>query len=113
MKYQYLISTLGLVATSCATLNDSIELGAGMGGLTGATATYAAYQTTGRPPTFENVALGAGIGISVGVLTSYFVHKQLDEQRKALQADQIEMQFGDLPPSPFVYPKKPSKKGNR
>lgn len=98
---------------SCATLNDSIKLGAGMGATTGAIATYVGHQTGGRSPEFETIAIGAGIGLGLGVLASYFTHKNLEEDRQSLLFDQTEMHFGDLPPSPFIIPKTKPTKGGR
>jgi len=85
-------------------MNESLQLGAGMGAATGAAASYAGHRSTGQSPSFENVALGAGIGIGVGLLTSYFTHKQVEEDRELYRSNQTEMHFGDLPPSPFLTP---------
>ena len=104
---------LPLVITSCATMNDSIQLGAGMGALTGGAATYAGYSAGGKSPELGTVAMGAGIGAAVGMITSYFTHKKVDEQRQSYMTDQTEMHFGDLPPSPFVVPRKTFKKGGK
>lgn len=113
MKYRYLFSTIALVTTSCATMNESLQLGAGLGAMSGAAATYAAERSTGHEPPFENVALGAGIGLAVGLITSHIVHRSVEERRQSFQADQTEMHFGDLPPSPFIVPKMTPKKGER
>lgn len=112
MKFKqiYLLSTLPLF-TSCASMNESLQLGAGMGALTGGAATYAAYSSTGRTPSVENVAIGAGIGIGVGLLASYLTHKSVEDKREDFKAEQTEMHFGDLPPSPFIVPKSSIKKG--
>lgn len=85
-----------------------------MGAATGATATFVAHKSvSGESPAFGSVALGAGVGAIVGLATSYFVHKNVEEKREALKAEQTEMFFGDLPPSPFVVPKQSFKKGSR
>ena len=112
------IITLALVpvlACSCATLNESMTLGAGLGAMVGGAATYAAKATSGGAEVSAgDVALGAGIGILGGLLTSYFTHKSVEDTRAACLADQTEMHFGDLPPSPFVFPKTlPKKEGRR
>ena len=99
---------------SCASLNESMTLGMGIGAFGGGLATYAAQATSpGGEASAENIFLGAGIGMAAGLVTSYFTHKQVEERRAACVADQIDMQFGDLPPSPFVFPKKLPKKGGR
>jgi hypothetical protein len=109
--------SIALVAaglTSCATLNESMTLGAGIGAVAGGLATYAAQATApGGSTSADNVLLGAGIGLAVGLVTSYFTHREVEDRRAACMADQIDMQFGDLPPSPFVFPKKLPKKGGR
>ena len=102
--YVLISSTCLLLTTACSTMNESLQLGAGMGAATGAAASYTVHQTNGHSPSFENVALDASIGMGVGLLTSYFTHKRVEEDRELYRSDQIEMHFGDLPPSPFVTP---------
>lgn len=100
--------------SSCASLNESVTLGAGMGSIAGGLTTYAAHASApGGSVSAENVLLGAGIGMAADLVTSYFTHTQVEERRTACVADQIEMQFGDLPPSPFIFPKTFPKKGGR
>lgn len=103
------------LACSCATLNESMSLGVGLGALAGGASTYAAKSTSGRSQVSTgDVALGAGIGIGVGLIASYFTHKSVEDTRAACLADQTEMHFGDLPPSPFIFPKTlPKKEGRR
>jgi hypothetical protein len=113
MKYSYFVFTLAILSTSCATMNDSLQLGASMGAATGAAATFTGSYAGGSSPSIGTVALGAGLGSAVGMITAYFTHKKLEEDRKDNQADQFEMHFGDLPPSPFVVPKMTPKKGHR
>ena len=110
MFKQSLIGTM-LLLTSCATLTDSLKLGAGLGAAAGAAATYAAQSSSGQSPPFQNVAVGAGIGLGLGLLTSYVVHRSVESVRQSYQSDQTEMHFGDLPPSPFIMPKITNKKG--
>ncbi len=114
MKRLYFTPIIMVLTTSCATMNESLELGGSMGALTGATATFVAHKSTsGESPAFGSVALGAGVGAIAGLVTSYFTHKNVEERRQSLQAEQTEMFFGDLPPSPFVVPKMSVKKGSR
>ncbi len=110
-----ILRVLPLIALAgCATMNESLELGGGMGALTGATSTFVAYKSiNGESPAFSSVALGAGVGATLGLLTSYLVHKDVEEKREAMKAEQTDMYFGDLPPSPFVVPKMLPKKGAR
>jgi len=107
------IALAPILACSCTTLNESMTLGAGLGALSGAAATAVAQGTSGQPVSGENVLLGAGIGLGAGLIASYFTHKSVETKRAACMADETEMHFGDLPPSPFVFPKTLPKKGGR
>jgi len=107
------LALLAAMTCSCATLNESMTLGVGMGSVAGGVATYAAQASTSGKASFGSVAIGAGIGAALGAITSYFTHKSVEEKRAACMADQTEMHFGDLPPSPFVFPKTLPKKGGR
>jgi hypothetical protein len=113
MSYRTLAVATAMLCASCATLNDSIKLGSGMGAVAGLGATFAGYSAAGQSPNLETAALGAGIGIGLGALTAYFTHKSVEEDRQSCLADQTELHFGDLPPSPFVIPRKPTKKGGK
>lgn len=113
MKKKCFLSAITLIFTSCATMNDSLQLGAGMGAATGTAATYVGYKAGGQSPDLGTVALGASIGAAVGMITSYFTHKKIEEQRQSYQSDQTEMHFGDLPPSPFIVPRMNIKKGGK
>jgi hypothetical protein len=76
-----------------------------MGAATGAAATFAGSAAGGKSPSLETVAIGAGIGSAVGLLTSYLIHRSVEDTRSSSDSNQTEMRFGDLPPSPFVVPK--------
>lgn len=105
---------MAALLASCSTMNQSFELGAGMGAASGAAAVYAGSIGQERGPSLSTVAIGVGVGAGIGLLTSYLVHRSVEDDRQALQTDQTEMHFGDLPPSPFIIPKtKPSKKRGR
>jgi hypothetical protein len=108
-----IVSLIALTQVSCASLNESLSLGSGLGFAAGGLATYAAQVTSDGRVSGENILLGAGIGMAAGLVASYFTHKQVEERRAACMAEQIDMHFGDLPPSPFVFPKKLPKKGGR
>jgi len=94
-------------------MNESLQFGAGAGALAGGAATYVAYSSTGTQPKFEDVALGAGIGLSLGLITSYFTHKNVEQDRRDGNAYQTDMYFGDLPPSPFIFQKQTPKRGGK
>ena len=106
MKTRTLICALALVTPACSTMNGSLQLGAGLGGATGAAAVFSGYSAAGRSPSMGTVAIGAGIGTAVGLLTSYLVHRQVESDRSSCDAQQTEIRYGDLPPSPFSVPKK-------
>jgi ABC-type Fe3+-siderophore transport system permease subunit len=109
-----LILTAALLSlTSCASMNESLELGAGIGALVGGAATYVAQSSSGQEPPLQNVAVGAAVGMTLGLLTSYLTHRSVENYRQSFQEDQTEMHFGDLPPSPFIVPKINIKKGVR
>lgn len=103
------LSPFVALVVSCSTLDQSFRLGAATGAAAGAAATYGAERVNGQEPSFENVAVGASVGLAIGLITSYFVHQSVDEDRKE-NLKQTEIFFGDLPPSPFVIP---NRKGGR
>lgn len=112
MKSVILLSLMLALSVSCSTLDQSFKLGATTGALTGMTATYAGHGVSGKPPTLEEVGLGASIGLGVGLLASYFIHQEVAKDRED-NSKETEIYFGDLPPSPFVIPQENKKKGSR
>jgi hypothetical protein len=112
MKRTLLMSPLLALSVSCTTLDQSFKLGAATGALTGAAATYAGHSASGRPPTIEEVGIGASIGLGLGMIASYFIHQQVTKDRDDA-IKQTEIYFGDLPPNPFVIPQPKFKKGGR
>jgi hypothetical protein len=106
--------SLGLCAmvlcTSCTTMGQSFELGAATGILGGGLASYVGHTSANGKAGLEQVAMGAGIGLGVGLITAFFIHRSVAQDRADGQADETEMHFGDLPPSPFVVPKLTRKK---
>ncbi len=104
-SYRAISTALLLGLTACSTINDSLQLGATAGFATGAAATYSAYSAAGANPQLKDVAMGAGIGMGIGLIASYLIHRSVEEERQLNQSDQTEMYFGDLPPSPFIVPK--------
>lgn len=106
------VTTLAMLTSGCSTLDQSFRLGAATGALAGAAATYASESASGRQPTFEDVGIGASFGLGLGLITSYFVHQSVVEDRESATR-QTEIYFGDLPPSPFVIPGMNNKRGGR
>ncbi len=95
MKRIFLIGPIVALPKSCTTLDQSFMLGVFTGAfLTGEAATYAAHSAIGRNPSPEEVGLGATIGLGLGLITSYFVHEQIIEDRDEM-SKQTEIYFGD------------------
>lgn len=110
MKKLILLSTF-LLLSACATLNDSMLLGAGIGTLTGAFATTSASQSSGRAATTEELTSSASIGMAIGLIGAFLIHETTREHRKDSYYQTPEIYFGDLPPSPFIMT--PSEKKGR
>lgn len=112
--YSPLVLVAAALMPSCATMNESVQLGATVGGLTGAAAVYGGQAAAGTKTSLADAAIGAGVGTVLGVISSYLIHGSVEERRASLQSEQTEMHFGDLPPSPFIVPNRyPVKKGVR
>ena len=112
MKQILVWSVICGLSTSCTTLSDSLKLGALTGAALGAAAQYTSLRSLGQPATMEDAAVGASVGLGVGLLTSYLIHQAVVSDR-GVSEKQTEMYFGDLPPSPFVFPRINQKKGRR
>lgn len=97
--------------TSCTTLDQSFQLGAATGALTGATTSLIANSGNGKTAEPETVAIGAAVGLGLGLFVSYFIHEQVVRDREDA-APCADIYFGDLPPSPFVIPQQNRKKGS-
>ncbi len=108
-----IFSTCLLLLTACSTLNESMQLGAGIGALTGIAAVSAAGDMAGKNPTDDQKLTAASAGIVLGLLTSYLVHKNIEEKRDDLLQMGPELHFGDLPPSPFIMTPMKKKKGGK
>lgn len=96
---------------SCASMNESLRFGSGVGAVVGAASSYVAHQATGTQPKFEDVALGSGIGAGLGLLISYFTHKAVEQDRRDSKISETDMFFGDLPPNPFIFQRPNFKRG--
>ena len=108
-----MIIALVAILPGCSTMNESLQLGASMGFATGALATYGAHSAVDSKASLEQVATGAGIGLGLGLLAAYLTHNSVQEERERAGEDQMDLHFGDLPPSPFVIPKSSMKGGKR
>lgn len=112
MKLKIIFPTF-LLITSCTTLNDSMMLGATVGALTSVAAISDASNKTGQNVSNDELASGAGIGIALGLITSYLIHKDVIEKRGDVYQNLPEIHFGDLPPSPFIMSPAIKKKGGK
>lgn len=90
------------ICSGCATLDDSLKMGAATGALAGAAALYSTHSSTGRYATSQELNDAAIVGVGVGLISAYFIHKNIDETRSKPGPD---LYFGDLPPSPFIFQK--------
>ena len=112
MRAVLFLTTVAMLTSGCTTLDQSFRLGAATGAMAGAAATYAVGRAAGGEPKLEDVGVGASIGLGIGLITSYFVHQKVSEDRDEMSR-QTEIYFGDLPPSPFMIPQPKLKKGGR
>lgn len=103
MKVVLAITSIGLA--SCATMGQSVQLGAGMGAVAGGAAAFGGLSAAGQSMSVEQLALGMGIGAGIGAITSYFTHKETEASWRNLYSRDVDMHFGDLPPNPFMLPK--------
>ncbi len=81
MKKTYPIVVLvTALATSCATLENSVLIGAGVGGAAGAGMGFAIHQKAG------STLIGTGIGALVGAGIGYLIHKDQEQRREEQRA---------------------------
>ena len=106
----FLLSTL-LLLNSCATLNDSIILGASIGAVGGIAASSSTYDKNGNSFTKEEQLSNIGLGLAIGAIAAYFIHDNTTEYRKDYYYNNPEIYFGDLPPSPFIMTPNEKKRG--
>ena len=112
MKLKIIFPTF-LLISSCTTLNDSMMLGATVGALTSVAEMSAANNKIDKGVSNDELASGAGIGIALGLITSYLIHKDVIEKRGDVYQNLPEIHFGDLPPSPFIMSPTIKKKGGK
>lgn len=110
MKKLIILSTFPLL-TACATLNDSMLLGASVGAITAGFATSTASQSIGKTATIDEMTTNASVGIVVGLISAFLIHENTRELRLDSYYQTPEIYFGDLPPSPFIMT--PSEKKGR
>lgn len=109
MKKLILFITLPLF-TACATLNDSIVFGAGIGTITAGVATSSAFDRSGKSLQNEEFMGNLGLGLVIGAMAAYLIHDNTVQYRKDSYYNTPEIYFGDLPPSPFIMTPSEKKK---
>lgn len=93
------------ILSSCSTLNQSFQLGGAAGMVGGGLVAYTAHSAASGKANFDQVASGAAFGLVAGLIASYFIHRSVEEDRLKQKESETEVHFGDLPPSPFIFPK--------
>lgn len=106
----FLLSTF-LLLNSCATLNDSLILGASIGAVSGSAISSSTYDKNGNSFTKEEHLSNVGLGLVVGAIAAYFIHDNTTEYRKDYYYNNPEIYFGDLPPSPFIMTPNEKRRG--
>ncbi len=113
----WLFPFLMMFVTGCATRTRSLTLGGAGGVAIGAYTGSAVYSGPDKKVQMRNTLMGAGIGLGVGLLTSYLLHDHVEERLEVQRYEQDErLRFGDLPPNPFNpanqrFLESPKKKG--
>lgn len=86
----------------CATRTRSLILGGAGGVAIGGYTGSAVYSGPQNRIQTRNTLIGAGIGLGVGLLTSYLLHEHVEDRMSSQRYEQDErLRFGDLPPNPF------------
>ena len=102
-KFQLLCMALSITFLgSCSTRSRSLILGGAGGVALGGYTGSAVYSGPKRQIQTRNTVMGVGIGLGVGLLTSYLLHNSVEERFSTQKYYQDErLRFGDLPPNPF------------
>jgi len=97
------LCTLSLaLMVGCSSLPRSLALGGAGGVALGAYTGSAVYSGPQQQIHTRNTLLGAGIGLGVGLLTSYLLHGHVQDRMRIMEERNDErLRFGDLPPNPF------------
>ena len=96
-------------AAGCASMRDSLVLGAVSGGAVGAYTGSLAYAGPNSKLAHRNIGIGAATGIGIGLLSAYLLHRGVESQVDAVEKSYSErVYYGDLPPNPFDVKMAPS-----
>ncbi len=88
--------------SGCSTRPRSLILGGAGGVALGGYTGSAVYSGPRKQIQTRNTLMGIGIGLGVGLLTSYLLHNSVEERMNSQKHYQDErLRFGDLPPNPF------------
>jgi hypothetical protein len=108
MKKCILIGAAALLP-SCTSMSRAMELGGAMGAASSAIAVSWERASGGDRSPKGDILVASSIGLGVGLMAAYLIQKS-SEEHIASSAPEVDMHFGDLPPSPFLFPTT-SKKG--
>lgn len=100
-----------IILNSCATLNESLVLGAGIGAASGSIVSSETQNKNGNQYTGQENLSNIGIGLVIGAITAYLIHENTAQYRKDFYSNSPEIYFGDLPPSPFIMSPNEKKRG--
>lgn len=88
--------------SACASRSRSLALGGASGFVIGAASGSIAKHGDNVNRQISNTLIGAGIGLGVGLLSSYLLHDYVEERIEILKYEEDDrIRFGDLPPNPF------------
>ena len=85
MKYIVALTTALCLTSGCATMRDSVILGAGSGMASGIA--VGAIASSGHRG--SGALIGGAIGAAVGGITAYFVHKGLDDHDSKVRKETL------------------------
>lgn len=100
------------LCAGCASMRDSLILGAVSGGAVGAYTGSLAYGGPNSKLAHRNIGIGAATGIGIGLLSAYLLHNSVENRVEAVEHSLSErVYYGDLPPNPFDVKMAPPAKG--
>jgi len=100
---KYSIILLSALLSNCATQTRSLILGGAGGVAVGSYTGSAVYSGPKNQIKNRNTLMGAGIGLGIGLLTSYLLHNETDKRMQSLRLMNDErLHFGELPLNPFT-----------
>ncbi len=102
--YRIVFAAFLLSITACSTFNRSVLLGGALGATAVASAVSAGEHSAGITPKSNDITSAALVGLGLGVITASIIQNANSQDDESKQSGP-KMYFGDLPPSPFVFPR--------